>query len=175
MRSKLMCLAALLGLVVLTTAAQEPNEGKHFTVSGSYTVDSGQVAVAVVGVPVTNRVSLLIVNAVAPQEGQDGLTFHSAEVEYARNLVDFVKARSSQMNPSLFSFAVSGGLGYVRRAQGEGNGSFAFTAAGRFTVRLNDTTSLDLVNYRYWRSRIATLAGPKSGDNQLASGIRISF
>jgi hypothetical protein len=159
------------------TPPPEPNAGTHVQISGNYTLTGGQgqAAVVLIGVPVTNRFSILAVNAVAPKAGLDGLTFHSLELEYARNLADIIKTTSAQVNPSRFYFAVSGGAGAVRRAQGEGNASFAFSAAGRFTLKLNDNTSLDLLNVRYWRSRIATLTGQSGGATELASGFRFSF
>lgn len=158
-------------------APAEPNAGDHVQISASYTIDGskGQAAVVVLGVPISNRFSILAVNAVAPKVGLEGVTFHSLELEYARKLSDLIKSKSAQVNPSRFSFAISGGAGTARNAQGSGNASFAFSGAGRFTLRLNDNTSIDIVNVRYWRSRIATFAGQASGETQLASGFRFSF
>ena len=153
----------------------EPNAGSHIQFTGSFTTTGDNVAVAGISVPVANRWSILQVNAFAPKAGLSGVSFHSIEVEYARNLSDLFKGDSAQFNPSRFFVAVSGGAGTARDAQGAGNASFAFSAAGRLTLRLNDNTSIDLVNVRYWRSRIATIVGQAGGDTQLASGFRLTF
>ena len=160
-------------------APVQPNEGTHISFTGSYTVDGSQIAVAGINVPVTNRWSINLVNAFAPDvmlaDGSSGVSFHVVEVEYARNLSDLFKAQSSQFNSDRFNFAVSGGLGSARNAQGSGNASFAFSAAGRFTLKLNESTSLDIVNVRYFRSRIAALVGQQGGDFQAGTGFGISF
>lgn len=168
-------LCALCGEAVLAQEAPEPNAGTHIQFTGSYAFDGGQVAVAGVNVPVSNRWSINLVNAFAPTAGMDGVSFHVVELEYARKLSDLVRAQSSQFNSDRFYFAVTGGAGTARNAQGSGNGSFAFSAAGRFTLRINESSSLDLVNVRYFRSRIATVTGQRGGDVQAGAGFRFSF
>ena len=159
-------------------APAEPNAGDHIQFITNYAYDGGakgQAAVAVIGLPITDRFSLLAVNAVAPKVGLSGVSFHSVELEYARNLADLIKSKSAQVNPSRFYVALSGGAGTVRDAQGAGNASFAFSAAGRFTIKVNDSVSFDLVNVRYWRSRIATFAGQVGGETQAGAGFRFTF
>ena len=156
----------------------EPNAGDHIQFITNYAYDGGakgQAAVAVIGLPITDRFSLLAVNAVAPKVGLSGVSFHSVELEYARNLADLIKSKSAQVNPSRFYVALSGGAGTVRDAQGAGNASFAFSAAGRVSIKVNDSVSFDLVNVRYWRSRIATFTGQVGGETQAGAGFRFTF
>lgn len=173
----LFCLA--LAAPALAQSPAPPNApGDHIQFVTNYVYDGGakgQAAVAVLGVPVTSRFSLLAVNMTAPNVGQSGVTGHTIELEYARNLADLIKSKSAQINPEKFYFAVSGGAGAIRNAQGEGNASFAFSVAGRFTIKLNDSVSVDLVNLRYWRSRIATFAGQVGGETQAGAGFRFTF
>ena len=159
-------------------APPEPNAGDHIQFVTNYAFDGGakgQAAVAILGVPITDRFSILAVNMVAPKVGLSGVTGHTVELEYARNLADILKSKSSQVNPSRFYFAVSGGAGTIRNAQGEGNASFAFSMAGRFTIKVNESVAFDLVNVRYWRSRIATFAGQVGGETQAGAGFRFTF
>jgi len=160
------------------TPAPPNAPGDHIQFITNYVYDGGskgQAAVAVLGVPVTERFSLLAVNMTAPKVGISGVSGHTVELEYARNLADLIKSSSAQVNPSRFYFAVSGGAGAIRDAQGVGNASFAFSVAGRFTLKVNDSVSVDLVNVRYWRSRIATFAGQVGGEAQAGSGFRFTF
>jgi hypothetical protein len=159
-------------------APPEPNTGDHIQFVTNYVFDGGakgQAAVAVLGVPITERFSLLAVNMAAPKVGVSGVTGHTIELEYARNLADLIKSKSAQVNPSRFYFAVSGGAGAIRNAQGEGNASFAFSVAGRFTLKINDSVSVDLVNVRHWQSRIATFTGQVGGETQAGAGFRFTF
>jgi len=152
--------------------------GDHIQFVTNYVYEGGakgQAAVAVLGLPVTSRFSLLAVNMTAPKVGLHGVSGHTFELEYARNLADVIKSKSAQVNPSRFYFAVSGGAGAIRDAQGAGNASFAFSVAGRVTIKVNDSVSVDLVNVRYWRSRIATFAGQVGGEAQAGTGLRFTF
>jgi hypothetical protein len=174
----MLVLLTAIGVSAQATPPAEPNTGDHIQFVTNYAFDGGakgQAAVAILGVPITDRFSLLAVNMVAPKVGLNGITGHTIELEYARNLADLIKSKSSQVNPSRFTFAVSGGVGTIRDAQGEGNASFAFSAAGRFTIKVNDTVGFDLVNVRYWRSRIATFAGQVGGEAQVGVGFRFTF
>jgi len=155
-------------------APPEPNEGTHIQFSGSY----GTASVTGLSIPVSNRFSILLVNAFNSNDSdatRAGLSFHTVELEYARKLSDLLKAKSNQFNSDRFHFAVSAGAGSVRNAQGKGNASFAFSFGGRVTIRLNDNVALDVVNVRYWRSRIATLSGQENAGTQAGAGFRFSF
>lgn len=178
----LIFLALCLAVAVPSAHAQAPAPpnapGDHIQFITNYVYDGGskgQAAVAVLGVPVTERFSLLAVNMTAPKVGLAGISGHTVELEYARNLADVLKSKSAQVNPSRFYFAVSGGAGAIRDAQGSGNASFAFSVAGRVSLKLNDSIAVDLVNVRYWRSRIATFAGQVGGETQAGAGFRFTF
>lgn len=152
---------------------QQPNEGTHIQFSANYDANGSNVAVLGVTIPITNRWSLVQINAVPTNNSN--LSFHTLEVEYSRNLADLLKGKSAQVNPGRFIFAVSGGAGSVRNAQGSGNASFAFSVGGRLTLRVNDSTAIDILNVRRWQSRIATITGQSSGSTDLGMGFRFSF
>lgn len=158
--------------------AQEPNAGTRVEFSAAYDINGrsdDQATIVGVRVALTNRWSAQFVNAFAPTLGNGGITIHLAEGVYERNLGDFLRARSVQTNPSRFVVGVFGGAGAARNAAGAGNASFAVSAGGRLTVRLNDTTSVDLFEYRYIRSRIVTASFQRNDTQQVAPGIRIRF
>jgi len=155
------------------TPPVEPNAGTHISFSTNYDANGSNVAVLGVNIPVSNRWAIVQINAV-PTDGSN-VTFHTLELEYSRNLSDLIKSSSAQVNIQRFSFAVSGGAGSVRNAQGTGNASFAFSFGGRLTLRVNDSVSVDLLNVRRWQSRIATITGQTSGSTDFAGGFRVSF
>lgn len=166
-------------------APPEPNQGSHVQFTGSYTFDGQEVSVLGATIPITSRIALVQINAFAPKfklaDGSEGVTFHTLDIEYGRNLGDFFKGKSEQVNLNRFFVAGSIGFGSARNAQGQGNSSFAIHYAGRATlcVKQNEDKScqagIDLVNVQYWQSRIARLGGPEAGSFQVGAQARLYF
>jgi hypothetical protein len=156
-----------------------PNAGVRVEISASYDVNGAtenQASIFGVRVPLTNRWAGQFRTVLAPAAGSSGVQFNLAEAVYTRSLADvFRKASSAQFNPQRVEVFAYGGAGTARNAITADNASFAFSVGGGINLKLNDNTSVTLVEYNYIRSRVLQAGVVLSSHHQIAPGLKIRF